>query len=61
MRKGRFFNPLLSQAAAFSYRIFGKSAKGIRMPFLDQNLKRSRMHIPADIYKSLALFALFSI
>ncbi|WNY23151.1 hypothetical protein MmiHf6_04550 [Methanimicrococcus hongohii] len=55
------FESFFNQIAVFSYRFFGKIAEQIKTPFLDQNLKKSRMYIPADIYKSLILFVSFSI
>ncbi|MDR2943524.1 MAG: type II secretion system F family protein [Methanosarcinales archaeon] len=52
---------LFSRAAAFSYRLFGKAAEKIKLPFLSRNLKKSRLYIPAVLYQSFILSVLFLI
>lgn len=54
-------NSLFTRTAVFSYRLFGKTAEKIKFPFLNQNLKKSRMYFPSSLYHSFILFVLFFI
>lgn len=50
-----------SRCAAVSYRLFGKAAGKINLPFLNQNLKKSRLYFPSVLYLSLLLSVSFLI
>ncbi len=44
-----------------SYRLFAKAAEKIKLSFLDQNLKKSRIYVPSVLYRSFILFVSFLI
>lgn len=56
-----FENPAVVLIFKTSYRVFGQISEKIKIPFLEQNLKKSRIHLPVSLYLSFIFLMLFLI